>query len=90
MEFTIVSGVLKVIGSLKFILKEMICLIIFAEVLRAISICVLIISSSFYFRHLAKTKKQRKLSTIELTMYTIIYIAYAFLTISIWIFILVE
>lgn len=57
-------------------------MIIYAEALRTISIVILIISSSLYLRHLVKTKKQRKLSAIELTMYTSMQIAYIFFAIS--------
>ncbi|QDQ02828.1 hypothetical protein FOH38_21585 [Lysinibacillus fusiformis] len=64
-------------------------MIIFAEVLRTVSIVLLIFSSSIYARHLTKTKKQRKLSPSELTMYVIIQIAYAFFTISLLISIFV-
>ncbi|WP_391122841.1 hypothetical protein [Psychrobacillus sp. L3] len=64
-------------------------MIIYAEALCAISIGVLIISSSFYLRDLAKTKKQRKLSTFEFAMYIIIQIAYVFFTISLLISIFV-
>lgn len=76
--------------GLKVIKKELIQLIILAEVLRTIAITVLIISSSFYFRQLVKNKKQRKLSTFEFTMYLTFQIAYAFLAISLLIFIFVE
>lgn len=68
-------------------MKELICLMIFAEALRAISVSVLVISSSFYFRHLEKTKKQRKLSTFELAMYITIQLAFLLFAISLLIFI---
>jgi len=71
-------------------MKEFIRLTIFAEILRAISIGVLIISSGFYFRHLVKTKKQRKLSTFEFKMYVIIQIAFLLFTISLLISIFVD
>ncbi|ALC88095.1 hypothetical protein AM499_05075 [Bacillus sp. FJAT-22090] len=71
-------------------MKELIGLIILAEVLQAIYIIVLLISSSFYFRHLIKNKKQRKLSTVEYTMYIIIQIAYVFFGISILIYTFVK
>ncbi|KQL34435.1 hypothetical protein AN959_15685 [Psychrobacillus sp. FJAT-21963] len=57
-------------------------MIIYAEALRTISIVILIISSSFYLRQLVKTKKQRKLSAFEFTMYTTIQIAYIFFAMS--------
>ncbi|HZG72351.1 MAG TPA: hypothetical protein VEY51_12520 [Chondromyces sp.] len=62
-------------------------MMIFAEALRAISVSVLVISSSFYFRHLEKTKKQRKLSTFELAMYITIQLAFLLFAISLLIFI---
>lgn len=71
-------------------MKELIRLIIFAEILRAISLGVLVISSSFYFRHLVKTKKQRKLSSFEFIMYLIIQIAYLLFLISLLISIFVN
>ncbi|MFD1348592.1 hypothetical protein [Oceanobacillus caeni] len=57
-------------------------MIIFVEILRAVASALLVLSSAFYLRHLEKTKKQRKLSTLEFTMYIIIQIAYIFIAIS--------
>ncbi|PAK39664.1 hypothetical protein CHI08_16965 [Peribacillus simplex] len=65
-------------------------MIIYAETLRTISVVILIISSSFYLRHLVKTKKQRKLSAFEFTMYTTIQIAYIFFAISLLISIFIK
>ncbi|MBP1947537.1 hypothetical protein [Virgibacillus litoralis] len=59
-------------------------MIIFAEVLRVVASVLLIFSSAFYLRHLGKTKKKRKLSTLELTMYIIMQIAYVLFAISVW------
>ncbi|RIJ63243.1 hypothetical protein CW357_07005 [Rummeliibacillus sp. TYF005] len=64
-------------------------MILLAEILRTIAIVALIISSSFYFQYLAKTKKQRKLTTIEVTMYILIQIAYLLFAISLLIFVFV-
>lgn len=50
--------------------------LIFADILRAISIGVLVITSAFYMRYLGDAKKQRKLSFYEFFMYIIIQIAY--------------
>ncbi|RKQ30401.1 hypothetical protein D8M06_15965 [Oceanobacillus halophilus] len=62
-------------------------MLILAEILRAISILVLLVSSSFYFRSLDRKKKQSKLSTFEFTMYIIIQVAYILFTISLLVFI---
>ena len=62
--------------------KELISLIIFAEILRVIASVLLIFSASFYLRHLEKTKKHRKLSTFEFTMHIIIQVAYGLFAIS--------
>ncbi len=70
-------------------MKGLVCMIIFAEILRAVSIGLLLITSGFYSRHLVKTKKQRKLSTFEFRMYMIIQGAYLLFTISLLIFIFV-
>ncbi|WP_438316993.1 hypothetical protein [Sporosarcina sp. FA9] len=71
-------------------MKELIYLIIFAEILRAISTGILIISSAFYLRYLHKAKKQRKLPTFEFTMYIIIQFAYVLFTIGLLISIFVD
>ncbi|WP_066174408.1 hypothetical protein [Bacillus marinisedimentorum] len=60
-----------------------------AEALRAIAITILVISSSFYFRHLDKTRKQRKLSTFEFVMYVTIQIAFILFTVSLLLYIFV-
>ncbi|WP_085994234.1 hypothetical protein [Oceanobacillus senegalensis] len=60
-------------------------MIIFAEVIRTISIVILVFSSAFYLRHLEKTKN--KLSIFERTMYIIIQIAYILFAISLLIFV---
>ncbi|CAH2717339.1 hypothetical protein BACCIP111895_04531 [Neobacillus rhizosphaerae] len=65
-------------------------MVIYAEALHTISIVILIICSSFYLRHLVKTKKQRKLSAFEFTMYTTIQMAYIFFAISLLISIFVK
>lgn len=65
-------------------------MLIFAEILRAISLGILVISTAFYSRHLAKTKKQRGLSPFESTMYIIIQIAYLLFAISLLISIFVD
>ena len=65
-------------------------MIIFAEILRAIAVFVLLISSGFYVRQLAKTKKQRGLSTFESSMYIIIQIAFILFAVSFLIFVFVE
>jgi len=64
-------------------------LLIFAEILRTIAVVVLIISSAFYFRRLAKTKKQGEISIFEYIMYIMIQIAFAFFAISLLIFVFV-
>ncbi|RKQ14398.1 hypothetical protein D8M05_13300 [Oceanobacillus bengalensis] len=61
-------------------------MILFAEILRAISISVLVICSSFYFRYLDKTRKQRKLSTFEFAMYLTIQGAFLLFAVSLLIF----
>ncbi|UOR13627.1 hypothetical protein MUO15_09360 [Halobacillus amylolyticus] len=65
-------------------------MVIFAEVLRAISYVILIISAGFFLRHLEKTKKQRKLLAFEFTMYIIIQIAFGLFGISFLISIFVD
>lgn len=57
-------------------------MLIFSEILIVIAIVLLILSGSFYFRHLHKTKKQRKLTPFELTMYVVIQFAYALFAIG--------
>lgn len=71
-------------------MKELICLLLFAEILRAFSIGVLVITSSFYLRYLVKTKKQRKLSTFENITYITIEVAYLLFAISLLISIFVD
>lgn len=46
------------------------------QILQVIYIVILIIASGFYLRHLEKTKKQRKLTTVESRMHIAITIAY--------------
>ncbi|MFJ5770066.1 hypothetical protein [Psychrobacillus sp. NPDC093180] len=53
-----------------------------ADILMAIYVGVMIMSSFLYVRHLTKTKKQRKLSIFEHAMYVIIQIAYLLFAIS--------
>ncbi|SFM65513.1 hypothetical protein SAMN05421832_1057 [Psychrobacillus psychrodurans] len=65
-------------------------MIFYAEVLHTVSIVILMISSSFYLRHLVKTKKQRKLSVFEFTMYATIQIAYILFAISLLITVFVK
>lgn len=62
--------------------KGLCYLLIFADILRAISIGVLVITSAFYLRYLGDAKKQRKLSSFEFFMYIIIQIAYLLFAIS--------
>ncbi|TSJ65759.1 hypothetical protein FPQ10_08980 [Allobacillus sp. SKP2-8] len=57
-------------------------MIIFVEILRVFASVLLIISSGFYLRHLEKTKKQRKLASIELVMYFTIQFAFILFAIS--------
>ncbi|KAA9017677.1 hypothetical protein F4V44_20795 [Niallia endozanthoxylica] len=57
-------------------------MVILAEISRAISSVLLILSAAFYLRHLEKTKKQRKLLAFEFTMYIIIQVAYGLFAIS--------
>lgn len=57
-------------------------MVVFVDILRTIAIVLLIFSAAFYLRHLEKTKKQRKLSTFEFTMYINIQIAYGLFAIS--------
>ncbi|GIN23304.1 hypothetical protein J1TS3_44380 [Siminovitchia fordii] len=57
-------------------------MVLFVDILRAIASVLLIFSAAFYLRHLGKTKKLRKLSTIEFTMYILIQIAYGLFAIS--------
>ncbi|GGJ77531.1 hypothetical protein GCM10007111_43920 [Virgibacillus kapii] len=65
-------------------------MILFAEILRTIFIVIAIISSALYLRHLEKTKKQSKLSTVEFTMYISIQFAYTLFAISLLIFVFVD
>jgi len=55
---------------------------LFVEILRAIASVLLIISSGFYLRHLEKTKRQRKLASLELIMYITIQLAFVLFAIS--------
>lgn len=55
---------------------------LFVEILRAVASVLLIISAGFYLRHLEKTKKQRKLSSLELVMYFTIQFAFILIAIS--------
>lgn len=50
-------------------------LVIFAEILQAVSLAVLVFSSFMYLRDLTNKKKQRGLSTFESAMYIIIGVA---------------
>lgn len=60
------------------------------EIFNGITNLMLIISTAFYFNHLVKTKKQRKLSTSENTMYIFILITFVFLIIGIFSVAIVE
>ncbi|MBD1224725.1 hypothetical protein [Virgibacillus halodenitrificans] len=62
-------------------------MLLFAETLRTISLVILIISSSFYLRHLTKTKKQRKLSLSELFWFILIQVAFLLFAISLLLFV---
>jgi len=55
---------------------------LFVEILRTIASVLLIISSGFYLRHLEKTKRQRKLASLELIMYITIQLAFVLFAIS--------
>ncbi|AND42383.1 hypothetical protein A361_25595 [Cytobacillus oceanisediminis 2691] len=57
-------------------------MIIFVEILRAIASVLLIISAGFYLRHLEKSKRQRKLVSLELIMYFTIQFAFILFAIS--------
>ncbi|TRM10775.1 hypothetical protein FH966_03050 [Lentibacillus cibarius] len=57
-------------------------MILFVEILRAVASVLLIISSGFYLRHLEKTKKQRKLASLEFVMYFTIQFAFILFAIS--------
>ncbi|ASK64485.1 hypothetical protein CFK37_19465 [Virgibacillus phasianinus] len=57
-------------------------MILFAEILRVIASVLLILSSGFYLRHLEKTKKQRKLASLELIMYITIQLAFILIAIG--------
>lgn len=59
-----------------------------AEILRAISVSIFIISSAFYFRHLDKTKKQRKLAAFENAIYVLIQTAFLLFAVSLLLFFL--
>ncbi|HLQ97536.1 MAG TPA: hypothetical protein VK135_02480 [Candidatus Dormibacteraeota bacterium] len=52
------------------------------DVLQVIASILLIISASFYLRHLERTRQQRKLSPIEWIMYLIIQFAFMLFAIS--------
>ena len=56
--------------------KGVIRLILFVEILRAVASVLLIISAGFYLGHLEKTKRQRKLVSLELIMYFTIQFAF--------------
>jgi len=56
--------------------------ILFVEILRVIASVLLILSAAFYLRHLEKTKKQRKLESLELFAYITIQIAFVLYAIS--------
>lgn len=55
---------------------------LFIEILRAIASVLLILSAGFYLRHLEKTKRQRKLASLELIMYITIQLAFVLFAIS--------
>lgn len=57
-------------------------MILFAEILRVIASVLLILSAGFYLRHLVKTKRQRKLASLELIMYIMIQLAFILFAIS--------
>ncbi|TSJ68014.1 hypothetical protein FPQ10_05545 [Allobacillus sp. SKP2-8] len=52
------------------------------EILRVVASALLIISAGFYLRDLEKTKKQRKLTSLELIMYLTILFAFILFAIS--------
>ncbi|WP_235801848.1 hypothetical protein [Ureibacillus manganicus] len=54
----------------------------FAEILLYISTGILIISSGLFLRYLLKTKKQRKLTKFEFTMYIVLQTAFILFGIS--------
>lgn len=62
--------------------KEDVYMLILSDILNAIASVLLIFSSVFYFRHLHKTKRQRKLTPFELTMYIVVQLAYVLFAIS--------
>lgn len=65
-------------------------LLVLAEVFYLVAVSIMIISSSFYLRHLDKGKKQKKLSTFETIIFYGLQLAYILLGISIWINIFVD
>ncbi|TSJ63491.1 hypothetical protein FPQ13_09145 [Allobacillus salarius] len=52
------------------------------EILRVVASALLIISAGFYLRDLEKTKKQRKLTSLELIMYFTILFAFILFALS--------
>lgn len=68
--------------KLKYIGERSYHLNLFVEILRAIASVLLIISAGFYLRHLEKTKRQRKLDSLELIMYFTIQFAFILFAIS--------
>lgn len=52
------------------------------EILRVVASALLIISAGFYLRDLEKTKKQRKLTSLELIMYLTILFAFILFALS--------
>ena len=70
--------------------EELISLILIAEILRTSALILLIFCSAFYLRHLAKMKKQRKLTPSEFAIYIIFHIAYLAFAMSLLIFIFVD
>lgn len=61
-------------------------MVVVAEALRAISYTILIISPFIYYSYLAKTKKQRKLSTFEFLIYIVIGIGMVLSALSMLLF----
>ncbi|KGR77407.1 hypothetical protein CD29_15175 [Ureibacillus manganicus DSM 26584] len=57
-------------------------MLMFAEILLYISTGILIISSGLFLRYLLKTKKQRKLTKFEFTMYIVLQTAFILFGIS--------
>ncbi len=58
-------------------------LVLLAEILRVVSSVILIISAGLFLSHLERTRKRRKLSTFESTMYIVLQIAFILLAISV-------